>query len=79
MSKIRGTSSLTMLFLMKKWALQLDQDTRHSRPEEGNEESGGSLKGSRTTEEGEYYANPNPETPTSSSSTSQHPIGRYVS
>ncbi|KAD4982163.1 hypothetical protein E3N88_18834 [Mikania micrantha] len=49
----------------QKWALQLDQDTSRPRPEEGNEESGGSSKRSRTTEEGEYCANPNPETPTS--------------
>ncbi|KAL8225845.1 hypothetical protein R6Q57_018402 [Mikania cordata] len=54
----------------------LDQDTRRSRIEEGNEESGDSSKRSRTTEEGEYFANPNPETPTSGGSTSQHPIGR---
>ncbi|KAL8201935.1 hypothetical protein R6Q57_011082 [Mikania cordata] len=60
----------------QKWALQLDQDTSRSRLEEGNEESGGRSKRSRTTEEGEYCANPNPETQTSGSSTSQRPIGR---
>ncbi|KAD5960496.1 hypothetical protein E3N88_11968 [Mikania micrantha] len=60
----------------QKWALQLDQDTSRPRPEQGNEESGGSSKRSRTTEEGEYCANPNPKTPTSGGSTSQRPIGR---
>ncbi|KAL8205849.1 hypothetical protein R6Q57_009400 [Mikania cordata] len=39
----------------------LDQDTRRSRLEESNEESGGSSK-SRTTKQGEYCANPNTET-----------------
>ncbi|CAH1440295.1 unnamed protein product [Lactuca virosa] len=40
----------------EKWALELDCDTTRSRPEceVGNEESGGSTKRSRTTEEGEY-------------------------
>ncbi|KAL8226490.1 hypothetical protein R6Q57_016322 [Mikania cordata] len=62
----------------QKWALQLDQHTSRPRPEEGNEENGGSSKRSKTTEEGEYCANPNPETPTSGGSTSQRPIGRYA-
>lgn len=60
----------------EKWKLQINEDARRSRPEEGNEESGGSSKRSRTTEEGEYCADPNPDTPTSGGSTSQRPIGR---
>ncbi|KAL8188595.1 hypothetical protein R6Q57_029883 [Mikania cordata] len=62
----------------QKWALQLDQDTRRSHPKESNEESGGSSKRNRATEEGEYCASPNPETPTSGCLTSQCPIGRDV-
>nr|KAJ0220285.1 hypothetical protein LSAT_V11C200091880 [Lactuca sativa] len=53
-----GTSSTTLLFLMKLCVntRKLDHDTTHSRPEceVGNEESGGSSKRSRTTEEREY-------------------------
>ncbi|MFS7923661.1 hypothetical protein Hanom_Chr03g00263411 [Helianthus anomalus] len=59
-----------------KWELQLHHDTTCSRPEceVGNEESGGSTKRSRTTEEVDYS---NPETPNSGTSTIQHPTGRY--
>ncbi|KAL8240234.1 hypothetical protein R6Q59_013589 [Mikania micrantha] len=53
----------------------LHHDTTRSRPEceRENEESGGSTKRSRTTEEGDYS---NPETPNSGGSTIQRPIGR---
>ncbi|KAD5960503.1 hypothetical protein E3N88_11975 [Mikania micrantha] len=55
--------------------LELHHDTTRSRPEceRENEESGGSTKRSRTTEEGDYS---NPETPNSGGSTIQRPIGR---
>jgi hypothetical protein len=58
-----------------KWDLQLSRDTTRNRPEceEDNEESGGSVKRSRTTEEGDYS---NPESPNSVASTIQRPIGR---
>nr|GFC56644.1 hypothetical protein [Tanacetum cinerariifolium] len=51
------------------------RDTTRTRPEceEDNEESGGSSKGSRTTENGDYS---NPETPNSVASTTERPIGR---
>ncbi|GKC96559.1 hypothetical protein Tco_1162001, partial [Tanacetum coccineum] len=44
--------------------------------EEPNEESGGSTKRSRTSEEGEYVVHSNQETPNSGGSTIQRPIGR---
>ncbi|KAL8231094.1 hypothetical protein R6Q57_000872 [Mikania cordata] len=58
-----------------KWALELHHDTTRSRPEcePENEESSGTTKRSRTTEEGDYS---NPETPNSGGSTIQRPIGR---
>ncbi|KAL8214270.1 hypothetical protein R6Q57_003719 [Mikania cordata] len=58
-----------------KWALELHHDTTRSRPEceSENEESGGSTKRSRTTEEGDYS---DPKTPNSGGSTIQRPIGR---
>ncbi|KAI3778280.1 hypothetical protein L2E82_07461 [Cichorium intybus] len=58
-----------------KWALQKDRETTRSHPasEMGNEESGGSTKRSRTTEEGDYS---NPETPTSGDTSIQRPTGR---
>nr|KAJ0199685.1 hypothetical protein LSAT_V11C600322770 [Lactuca sativa] len=54
----------------EKWVLELDHDTTRSRPEceVGNEESGGSSKRSKTTEEGEFCVHSNPETPTSDGS-----------
>ncbi|CAH1418059.1 unnamed protein product [Lactuca virosa] len=62
----------------QKWTLELDRDTTRSRPEceVGNEESGGSSKRSKTTEEGEYCVHSNPETPTSDCSTVKRPTGR---
>ncbi|GJT51981.1 hypothetical protein Tco_0978138 [Tanacetum coccineum] len=53
-----------------------DRDNTRSRPidEEPNEESGGSTKRSRTSEEGEYVVHSNQETPNSGGS--QRPIGR---
>ncbi|XP_023734772.1 uncharacterized protein LOC111882630 [Lactuca sativa] len=62
----------------EKWVLELDHDTTRSRPEceVGNEESGGSSKRSKTTEEGEFCVHSNPETPTSDGSMVKHPTGR---
>ncbi|CAH1418448.1 unnamed protein product [Lactuca virosa] len=62
----------------EKWALELDRDTTRSHPEceVGNEESGGSSKRSRSTEEGEYCVHSNTETPTSDGSTVKRPTGR---
>ncbi|KAL8223667.1 hypothetical protein R6Q57_019142 [Mikania cordata] len=56
----------------------LNYDTTRSRPEceVGNEESGGSTKRSRTTEEGDYCVNSNPDLPTSGGSTVKRPTGR---
>ncbi|GKC05346.1 hypothetical protein Tco_0996956 [Tanacetum coccineum] len=48
----------------------------HVSDEEPNEESGGSTKRSRTSEEGEYVVHSNQETPNSGGSTIQRPIGR---
>ncbi|GJS27010.1 glutathione S-transferase T3-like protein [Tanacetum coccineum] len=61
-----------------KWMLNIDRDNTRSRPidEEPNEESGGSTKRSRTSEEGEYVVHSNQETPNSGGSTIQRPIGR---
>nr|GFB54661.1 fgenesh protein 73 [Tanacetum cinerariifolium] len=58
--------------------LNLDRDNTRSHriDEEPNEESGGSTKRSRTSEEGEYVVHSNQETPNSSGSTIQRPIGR---
>lgn len=41
-----------------KWDLTVDHDTARFRPEdqEGNEESHGNSKRSRTSEDGDYYA-----------------------
>ncbi|KAL8216079.1 hypothetical protein R6Q57_022916 [Mikania cordata] len=73
-TKIRGKNQ-------KKEALwsQLNYDTTHFRPEceVGNEESGGSTKRSRITEEGDYCVNSNREIPTSGGSIIKHPTGRY--
>ncbi|KAL8549038.1 hypothetical protein ACS0TY_008060 [Phlomoides rotata] len=45
-----------------KWEIKLDHDSTHFRDEneQGNEESGGSSKRSRTSEDGEYYIPSNP-------------------
>ncbi|GKC20617.1 glutathione S-transferase T3-like protein [Tanacetum coccineum] len=61
-----------------KWMLNIDRDNTRSHPidEEPNEESGGSTKRSRTSEEGEYVVHSNQETPNSGGSTIQRPIGR---
>ncbi|GKB84008.1 glutathione S-transferase T3-like protein [Tanacetum coccineum] len=61
-----------------KWMLNIDHDNTRSHriDEEPNEESGGSTKRSRTSEEGEYVVHSNQETPNSSGSTIQRPIGR---
>ncbi|GKB48908.1 glutathione S-transferase T3-like protein [Tanacetum coccineum] len=61
-----------------KWMLNIDRDNTRSHriDEEPNEESGGSTKRSRTSEEGEYVVHSNQETPNSSGSTIQRPIGR---
>lgn len=61
-----------------KWMLNIDRDNTRSRriDEEPNEESGGSTKRSRTSEEGEYVVHSNQETPNSGGSTIQRPIGR---
>lgn len=63
-----------------KWALELDREITCSRPEceLGNEVSGRSSKRSRTTEEGDYYAHSNLETPNSDGSTIQRLMGREV-
>ncbi|GJV85364.1 hypothetical protein Tco_1525262 [Tanacetum coccineum] len=56
-----------------KWMLNIDRDNTRSRPidEEPNEESGGSTKRSRTSEEGEYVVHSNQETPNIGGSTIQ--------
>nr|GEW70233.1 glutathione S-transferase T3-like [Tanacetum cinerariifolium] len=61
-----------------KWMLNIDRDNTRSHhiDEEPNEESGGSMKISRTSEKGEYVDHSNQETPNSSGSTIQRPIGR---
>ncbi|GJU99849.1 glutathione S-transferase T3-like protein [Tanacetum coccineum] len=61
-----------------KWMLNIDRDNTRSHPidEEPNEESGGSTKRSRTSEEGEMLFTSNQETPNSGGSTIQRPIGR---
>ncbi|GKD57004.1 hypothetical protein Tco_1290391, partial [Tanacetum coccineum] len=63
-----------------KWMLNIDRDNTRSHriDEEPNEESGGSTKRSRTSEEGEYVVHSNQETPNSGGSTIQRPIGRDV-
>ncbi|XP_023761658.1 uncharacterized protein LOC111910101 [Lactuca sativa] len=63
----------------EKCVLELDSDTTRSvvpECEVSNEESGGSTKRSRTTEEGEYWVHSNLETPTSDDSTVKRPTGR---
>ncbi|KAL4564888.1 hypothetical protein LXL04_028964 [Taraxacum kok-saghyz] len=60
---------------MPKWSLEKICNTTRPRPicDVDNEESGGSTKRSRTTEEGDYS---NPKTPTSVDTTSQRPTDR---
>nr|XP_043632222.1 glutathione S-transferase T3-like [Erigeron canadensis]XP_043632223.1 glutathione S-transferase T3-like [Erigeron canadensis]XP_043632224.1 glutathione S-transferase T3-like [Erigeron canadensis] len=59
-----------------KWALETTRDTTRSRPEEVDiEESGESTKRTRTTEEGDYCVNSNPDAPTSGGSSTQRPTG----
>ncbi|CAI9295642.1 unnamed protein product [Lactuca saligna] len=62
----------------ERWPLELDRDTTRSRPEceVGNEESGGSSKRSKTTEEWEFCFYSNPETQTSDGSTVKRLTGR---
>ncbi|GJY61742.1 hypothetical protein Tco_0462399 [Tanacetum coccineum] len=57
-----------------KWKLNIDRDK--TRLQEPNEESGGSTKRSRVSEEGDYVVHSNQETPNSGGSTIQRPIGR---
>ncbi|GKA54733.1 glutathione S-transferase T3-like protein [Tanacetum coccineum] len=57
-----------------KWKLNLDRDK--TRLQEPNEESGGSTKRSRVSEEGDYVVHSNQETPNSGGSSIQRPIGR---
>ncbi|KAH6761873.1 hypothetical protein C2S52_019306 [Perilla frutescens var. hirtella] len=65
-----------------KWALNLHHDATRFHPEDdgGNDESGGSSKGSRTSEDGEYYSSSQIpeaiETPSSSRSEIPRPTGR---
>ncbi|CAH1433852.1 unnamed protein product [Lactuca virosa] len=62
----------------RKRDLQLDHDSTRSRPEYevGDEESGGSTKRSRCTEEGEYYVQSNTEGANITGSTIKRPTGR---
>lgn len=61
-----------------KWDLQLAHNTTRSRPEYevDAEESGGSTKRSRTSEEGDYSVETNKESPNSGVSKVQRPMGR---
>ncbi|KAJ9546400.1 hypothetical protein OSB04_018943 [Centaurea solstitialis] len=61
-----------------KWDLQLGSNTTRSRPhiEVDDEESGGSTKRSRTSEEGDYSTETNQESPNASASKVQRPMGR---
>ncbi|KAL8500126.1 hypothetical protein ACS0TY_019933 [Phlomoides rotata] len=61
-----------------KWELKLDHDSTCFRAEDGesNEESGGSLKRSRTSEDESYSIPTNPETSGSGGSTISRPTGR---
>ncbi|KAJ9539526.1 hypothetical protein OSB04_032259 [Centaurea solstitialis] len=58
--------------------LQLEQKTTRSRPkyEVGDEESGGSTKRSRTSEEGDYSVETNKESSNADVSKAQRPMGR---
>ncbi|KAJ9547490.1 LOW QUALITY PROTEIN: hypothetical protein OSB04_020033 [Centaurea solstitialis] len=60
-----------------KWDLQLGSNTTRSRPhiEVDDEESGGSIKRSKTSEEGGYSTETNQESPNPSASKVQRPIG----
>ncbi|CAH1438794.1 unnamed protein product [Lactuca virosa] len=62
----------------RKWDLQLDHDATRSRPknEVGGEESGGSTKRSRSTEEGDNCVQSNTEGANISGSTIKCPTGR---
>ncbi|CAH1433853.1 unnamed protein product [Lactuca virosa] len=62
----------------RKWDLQLDHDATRSRPkyEVGDEDSGGSTKTSRHTEEGEYCVQSNIEGANITGSTIERPMGR---
>ncbi|GKE79293.1 hypothetical protein Tco_1545413, partial [Tanacetum coccineum] len=57
-----------------KWKLNLDRDK--TRLQEPNEESGGSTKISRVSEEGDSVVHSNQETPNSGGSSIQRPTGR---
>ncbi|CAA0805932.1 DNA binding [Striga hermonthica] len=61
-----------------KWELKLDRDSTRSRPEDeaSNEESHGSSKRSRTTENGDYSIPSNQETPVSDGFVIPRPEGR---
>ncbi|KAJ9558025.1 hypothetical protein OSB04_012639 [Centaurea solstitialis] len=61
-----------------KWDLQLGSNTTRSRPhiEVDDEESGGSTKRSRTSEEGDYSTETNQESLNASASKVQCPMGR---
>ncbi|GKB31375.1 hypothetical protein Tco_0870776 [Tanacetum coccineum] len=54
------------------------KDRNKTRLQEPNEESGGSTKRSRVSEEGDYVVYSNQETPNSGGSIIQRPIGRDV-
>ncbi|CAH1420277.1 unnamed protein product [Lactuca virosa] len=62
----------------RKWDLQLDHDATRSRPEYevDDEESGGSTKRSRSTEEGDYCVQSNKEGASIGGSTIKRPTGR---
>ncbi|CAH1427528.1 unnamed protein product [Lactuca virosa] len=64
----------------RKWDLQLDHDATRSHPEYevGDEESGGSTKRSRSTEEGEYCVQSNTEGANIVGSTIKRLTGRDV-
>ncbi|CAH1427340.1 unnamed protein product [Lactuca virosa] len=64
----------------QKWDLQLDHDATRSRPkyEVDDEESGGSTKRSRSTEEGDYCVQSNTEGANIGGSTIKRPTGRDV-
>ncbi|KAL8193920.1 hypothetical protein R6Q57_026162 [Mikania cordata] len=76
-NKIRGKNKKKRSVMVTSQEF-LNYDTTRSHPEceVGNEESGGSTKRSRTTEEGDYCVNSNPDLPTSCGSTIKRPTGR---
>ncbi|KAH6811187.1 hypothetical protein C2S51_024949 [Perilla frutescens var. frutescens] len=62
-----------------RWAASSHYDATRLRPDSemgDDEESGGSTKRSRTSEDGEYHIPSNPETPTNEGSTMSRPMGR---